>query len=157
MPQTATPIADDVPAAQWWERRRLRYNLALVAAIALGYFAYVAVVSHFADVIGRPILDEDGHVVGNDIEFGGIEGLLPCCGAGLALLLANLFYFIGAGIEGFIPRVRVGTYRRWAWRAGVAFSCSLPFSIALLHLLLCLFFPNWYDRTPIRLPPPGVG
>ena len=149
MPQTATPAAD-VPATQWWERRRLRYNLALIAAIVLGYFAYVAVVSHFADVIGAPIVDEDGTVIGNDIEFGGPAALFQCCGASIGLLLANLFYFLGAAVERLIPVVRVGTYRKWAWRAGVAFSCFLPFSIALLHLVLCLFFPNWYDRTPIK-------
>ena len=149
MPQTATPAAD-VPATQWWERRRPRYNLALIAAIVSGYFAYVAVVSHFADVIGAPIVDEDGTVVGNDIEFGGIAVIFQCCGASIGLLLANLFYFLGAGVERVVPPARVGTYRKWAWRAGVAFSCFLPFSIALLHLVLCLFFPNWYDRTPIQ-------
>ena len=85
MPQTATPAAD-VPATQWWERRRPRYNLALIAAIVSGYFAYVAVVSHFADVIGAPILDEDGTVVGNDIEFGGIAVIFQCCGASIGLL-----------------------------------------------------------------------
>jgi hypothetical protein len=154
MPQPATPAAD-VPAMRWWERRRLRYNLALIAAIVLGYFAYVAVVSHFADVIGAPIVDEDGTVMGNDIEFGGIAAIFQCCGAGIGLLLANLFYFLGAGVERFVPRARVGRYRKWAWRAGVAFSCLLPFSIALLHLVTCVFFPDWYDRTPIRIGDPA--
>lgn len=149
MPQTATPVAD-VPAMQWWERRRLRYNLALIAAIVLGYFAYVAVVSHFADVIGAPIMDEDGTVVGNDIEFGGIAVIFHSGGVIVGLLFANLFYFLGAGVERWVSPARIASYRRWAWRAGVTFSCFLPFSIALLHLVLCLFFPNWYDRTPIQ-------
>ena len=149
MSETATPAAD-VPATQWWEGRRLRYNLALMAAVVLGYFAYVAVVGHFADVMGAPVVDEDGTVIGNDIEFGGIAVIFQCCGVSIGLLLANLFYFLGAGVERFVPSARVAGYRKWAWRAGVAFSCFLPFSIALLHLVVCLFFPNWYDRTPIQ-------
>lgn len=150
MLQTTTPAAD-VPATQWWERRRLRYNLALSTAIVLGYFAYVAVVSHFVDVIGAPIVNENGIVIGNNIEFGGPAALFECCGASIGLPLANLFYFLGAGVERLVSTAHVGTFRKWAWRAGVALSCFLPFSIALLHLVLCLFFPIWYDRTPIRL------
>ena len=149
MPHAAAPTVD-VPATQWWERRRFRYNVALVAAIVLGYHAYTTVVGHFADVIGAPVVDEDGTVIGNDIDFGGVAVLFQGCGAGVGLLLANLFYFLGAGVERFVRPGRVGAYRRWAWRAGVALSCSLPFSVALLHLVLCLFFPNSYDRTPVR-------
>ena len=149
MPQTATPAAD-VPATQWWERRRLLYNFALIVAIVLGYFAYVAVVSHFADVIGAPSVDENGSVIVNEIEFTVFTVIFQCCGASIGLLLANLFYFLGAGVERLVPPARVATYREWAWRAGVAFSCFLPFSVALLHLVLCLFFPNWYARTPIQ-------
>jgi hypothetical protein len=156
MQHSPTP-AVDAPATQWWERRRLRYNLALVAAMVLGYFAYVAVVSHFADVVAAPIVDENGKVIGNDIEFGGIAVIFQCFGAGVGLLLANLFYFLGAVAERWVPPARVTTYRKWAWRAGVAFSCFLPFSIALLHLVFCLFFPNWYDRIPIRIGGPAGG
>jgi hypothetical protein len=148
MHQTPTPAAD-VPATQWWERRRLRYNLALVAAIVLGFFAYVAVASHFADVIA-PVVDEDGTVIGSGIEFTVFTVAFQCCGASIGLLMANLFYFLGASVEQWVARPRVGIYRKWAWRAGVAFSCFLPFSIALLHLVLCLFFPHWYDRTPME-------
>ena len=107
---------------QWWERRRLRYNLALVVAIILGYLSYVSVVSHFADVIGSPIRDEDGRIVGHDIELGGIAILCQGCAASIALLFANLFYFLGAGVEQLVPPEWIAIYRKWAWRAGVAFS-----------------------------------
>jgi hypothetical protein len=149
MHQTTDHTAD-LPASRWWERRRLRYNVALIASIILGYMAYVAVVTHFEDVIAAPWVDENGTVIGNDIEFGGIAVIFQCCGASLGLLLATLFYYLGAGVERLVPPARVATYRKWAWRAGLAFSCFLPFSIALLHLFFCLFFPSWYDRTPIR-------
>jgi hypothetical protein len=151
MPQTDGLHADS-SASDWWERRRLRYNVALIISILLGYMAYAAVVTRFADVVAAPWVDENGAVIGNDLDLGGITVIFDCCGAVTALILANLFYFLGAGVERIVPAVRVAPCRKWAWRAGVLFSCLLPFSIAVTHLVLCLYFPNSYDRTPIVFP-----
>lgn len=144
---------ETLTAMQWWERRRLIYNLALLSSIVLGYVAYVIVVTIYADTIGAPVLYSDGTVVAtNNIDFGGVALIGACCGASIGLLLANICYFLGAGLEGFITSEWRERYRKRAWWGGLAFSCFLPFSIALLHLTMCIFFPNSYDRTPIVLP-----
>jgi hypothetical protein len=142
------PTAAD-SAMEWWERRRLRFNAALIASIVIAFFAYLAVLGACSDVIGAPIVDADGTIVGRDTEVGGYAAGLQCCGAVVGLLLANFCYFLGALFEPEVPAARVGVYRKWAWRLGVAFACFLPLSIPLLHVVACLFFPDSYDHAPV--------
>ena len=151
---TTPPTIDPsypLPPENGWGERRLRYNVSLVAAIVAAGLSYVLIVAHFNDVIGRPIVDGAGRVVGHEpVELAGVEGMAQCCGVVIAVGLANVFYLLGAGVERLVPPARVDAYRRWAWRAGVLISCALPRSAPLLHLTCCLFFPAAYDHTPIR-------
>ena len=150
MPHASDP-APLLPARTWWERRRVVYNAALVSSIVVGGLSYVAILACFGDVIGRPIVDAAGRVVGHEtVDAAGIEGIVQCCGCVIAIGIANLFYCLGTALEGHVPLRHVAAYRRWAWWAGVVFSCALPLSIPLLHLVCCLFFPGAYDHTPMR-------
>ena len=151
MPHVSDP-ASLLPARVWWEQHRLRYNAALIGSVVIGGLSYVAILAQFGDVIGRPIVDAGGHVVGHEaVDAAGIEGIAQCCGCVVAVGLANLFYFLGAVLEGNVPLHHVTAYRRRAWWAGAAFSCALPLSVPLLHLVCCLFFPGVYDHTPIHM------
>ena len=134
---------------QWWERRRLRYNLWLIAALVGGGFTTLLVMDMFQDRIFAPIVDEKGKFIAYDDDIGGVAILGPCCASVMGIGLANVCFFLGALCERFVQQEHVAAYRKWAWRLGLWFSCLLPFSVALLHLVFCLFFPQWYDRTPI--------
>jgi hypothetical protein len=126
------------------------YNAALIACGLCGYIAYLAVINHYVNIIGQPVVDsETGKVVDYFLDSGGIESLFQCCGAFIAILLANVCYLLGEAIERFVPQRHIDTYRTWAWWSGLAFSCCLPFSIAALHLMCCWFFPTLYDHTPL--------
>lgn len=109
-------------AAEWWGARRLRYNLALLAAGAIAFVCYVSAVwTRCAGVFGADV------TIFTTV-FQGIGYLL-------AMGLANLFYYLGPGMERFVAPVHIGTYRRWAFRAGLLFSVALPFVVPLIVLI----------------------
>lgn len=134
---------------RWWEARRLAYNIALIMSLVLGYLAFTVVVTHFEHIIADPIIDEEtGEFIAYDMDLGGVAGLFHCAGGFMGLLMANACYFLGAAVEKRVAYRYVAVYRKWAWRMGVAFSCFMPFSISIIHLLLCMFYPEYYNTTP---------
>jgi hypothetical protein len=109
-------------AAAWWGSRRRRYNVALVAAGVVAFVCYLgALQARCADTPGV-------EVTLFTILFQGIGYLI-------AMGVANVFYLIGPGLERFVRPVARPNYRRWAFRAGLAFSIALPFAIPLAILV----------------------
>jgi hypothetical protein len=105
----------------WWASRRRRYNLALVAAGVLAFICYLAAFElRCANTPGA-------EVTLFTTLFQGITYLL-------AMGLANLFYQLGPGLERFVEPSLRPDYRRWAFRAGLAFSVALPFAVPLVIL-----------------------
>ncbi len=148
MSQPASPDSD-FPTRNWWEGRRLHYNVALIIAMILGYMAFGGVLDAFEHIICAPIIIKDsGRLHSYDCDMGGIASLFHCAGACSGLLLANACYLLGPFCELFVPDEWIDSYRKWAWRAGLAFSCFLPFTIALFHLMMCLLYPSWFNPTP---------
>lgn len=143
------------PARDWWKRRRLPYNLCLVGSIFVGFVAYQVILHTFKTTIGQPYVNPDGSPTGvydidvDDAPFGACAGL---CAASIVVLLANLFYSLGPALERFLRATVIPLYRPLAWWAGTLLSCAPPLAIPALHLVLCLFFPNAYDHTPILWP-----
>lgn len=109
-------------AAVWWRARRRRYNLALLAAGAIAFVCYVSAVwTRCAGVVGADVTIFTTIVQG--------IGYLAAMG------IANLFYFLGPGLERFVAPEHRAAYRRWAFRAGLLFSVALPFLVPLMVLI----------------------
>lgn len=94
----------NLTAYQWWEARRLRYNIALVVAGILAFVAYLIVLHSFSDRI------PDAEITLFTILFQGI-GYLSF------MVVANVFYFWGRcrrGCRGFETLTHIeGCHMRW--------------------------------------------
>jgi hypothetical protein len=108
-------------AAGWWGARRRRYNLALVAAGLVAFMCYLGALQVWcAETPG--------------VEVTLFTTLFQGVGYLFAIGMANVCYFLGPGLERFVEPALRPRYRRWAFRAGLAFSVALPFAIPLLIL-----------------------
>src|SRR5947209_2218814 len=96
-----TEILDDVnlSASQWWEARRLRYNVGLVLAGVLAFIAYIIVLHIFSD-----------RIPGAEITLFTIlfQGIGYMC----FMVAANIFYFLGALSERLPHLHDLESYRR---------------------------------------------
>lgn len=106
----------------WWEKRRLVYNLALAAS---GWAAYLATAAlHYA--FGNTFWPTTTAFVGITIVLGGAF-LLVMAGA-------NVMFMLGVWTESLLRPQNVETYRKTAWRLGLAGSIALPFIFPLMNL-----------------------
>lgn len=99
----------------WWEARRLRYNLGLVAAGALGLAIETTALVLWAAT------QPDWLWL---ILFQGLIYLLYMLGA-------NLFYLLGAAVEGVLRPSPAAAYRTSAFALGCATAWGLPVLAAL--------------------------
>ena len=121
------------PAHRWWEARRLRYNIALVMAGILAFLAYLIVLFIFSDRI------PDAEITLFTILFQGIGYLF-------FMLVANVFYFLGALSER-LPRIRdLESHRRFAYALGFWFSVALPFIVPVLLAYFAIFHPEAWQQ-----------
>jgi hypothetical protein len=120
-------MSDDA-AMDWWEQRRLKYNLGLVISGLLAFASYVGVVDRCISSGAMP-----------DAEITLFTTAFQAVGYLLMMGLANLCYFAGAFIEArFVEQPKVERYRRVAFGFGFWFSVLLPFMIPALVGLQCL-------------------
>jgi hypothetical protein len=120
------PQADDrapLSAREWWGQRQWPYNRALLAAGFLAFLCYV---------IALEVRCADS----TDVEVTVFTILFQGVGYLLAMGLANVCYQLGAGAERLVPHDARGSYRRWAFRAGLGFSVALPFLVPAAVLVL---------------------
>jgi hypothetical protein len=122
-------------SAEWWERRRLRYNIGLIFAGLLAFACYVAVVE-WGVSIGA--IQGGGEITLFTTIFQGIGYLFM-------MLVANAFYGLGPYGERKMKPADIDQYRRIAFRLGFWFSMLLPFSIPVLLVCLCLIRPTWWQ------------
>ena len=107
-------------AWQWWERRRLRYNVGLLIAGISAFVLYLVVCFAFSSKLPMEI----------DVTIFTI--LFQAVGYFFYILVANIFYCLGALSEG-LPRMRsLESYRETAFTFGFWLSVTLPFLEPLL-------------------------
>ena len=115
-------------ALRWWERRRLRYNIGLIAAGALAFIAYAAVILRFGDVINATDLSQADEFSGFTLVFQGIGYLFM-------MFVANICFFLEPLSEWWLHPQDVATYRKVAFRLGFWCSFALPFTTPVLLLV----------------------
>ena len=110
----------------WWANRRLRYNIGLLVAGALGFGLYAIAISRCIDLRAP----------------GGWEmTILTTLFQGFAYLVmigvANLCYYLGPWSERLVRPANVARYRKIVFRLGFWFSVLLPFAPAVLLFVTC--------------------
>jgi hypothetical protein len=119
----------DLTPFQWWESRRLRYNVGMVVAGLLAFIVYITELAVFRDRI------PDAEI---NVFMIGLQGV----GYLLFMLVANGFYFLGALTER-LPHMRsLASHRRLVYRLGFWFSMALPFLAPLLIAYYAVFHPG---------------
>lgn len=131
------------PESQWWEARRLRYNIGLVVAGILAFIAYVAVLSTFGDIILSSDNSENDAFTIFTLLFQGIGYLFM-------IIVANICYFLGELSERSIRPRNVDAYRRVAYALGFWFSVGLPFMVPVLLAYLAIFHPQAWRQDMNR-------
>ena len=111
---------------QWWEARRLRYNLALAAAGWLAYGLNAALFYAF------------DHPIWKNLQ-GGISMTLFLGALFLVLMgLANICYLAGAITESIVQPADRDGFRRHAYTLGFWGSLAVPFLFPLANLALLI-------------------
>ncbi len=114
---------------QWWEARRLRFNIGLIIAGLLAFTSYLLVYYSFSSSIPMEI-----DVTIFTILFQGIGYLFY-------MLLANVFYCLGSLSER-LPRMRnLESHRKFTYTLGFLLSVSLPFLEPLFLAYYAIFHP----------------
>jgi hypothetical protein len=122
-------VDGDLPAREWWESQRLRYNIGLAAS---GIMAFVL----FAIILfSLPIED-----------FG--TGLFGIITLGISYLFfmggANACYLIGPLSERLIRPKDIVGYRRRAYGLGFWFSFAVPFLLPILQICKVIRYTIMY-------------
>jgi hypothetical protein len=108
-------------AWNWWEQRRLRYNIALVVAGLLAFVCYVAVVDRGISTGAMP---------GAEITI--FTTVFQAIGYVFMIAVANICYLAGPFSESVIKPTNLDRYRRVTFHLGFWFSVLLPFSIPVI-------------------------
>jgi len=110
----------------WWQSRRLRYNLALAAA---GWLAYGATLGMAAF---------SGHPMWRDWQ-GGLSMTLFLGVVFLAVMgAANVCYLIGPALEAWLKPADPTSFRRSAYPLGLWSSIALPFAFPAIYLAMLI-------------------
>lgn len=118
-----TAKIDAMNTRQWWESRRLRYNLGLIIAGILAFSCCVVVVGTDRFMQRHP----EAEMTLFTTLFQGVAYLFM-------MGIANLCYLLGPGSERLIKPKNVTTYRKLMFGLGFWFSVLLPFGIPALLL-----------------------
>ena len=134
-------VIDDSGA--WWESRRRRYNLALVAAVSGAFVCYAFVIEWIGHTVQGP------HGEPADVEITIFTVLFQGLGYLLMMGVANLCYFLGPFSEKILRPRDSDRYRTIAYRFGVCFSVVLPFLVPLLLAIFAAYRPqDFYPTSP---------
>lgn len=115
----------------WWEKRRLRYNIALIVAGVVAFAVYVWVVDRG---VSR------GTMAGAEITLFTIA--FQAIGYLVMMAIANLCYRLGAYSEAVIRPTNVEGYRQITYWMGFWFSVLLPFTVPALVAWSYLIHPG---------------
>jgi hypothetical protein len=111
---------------QWWEARRVRYNLALAAAGWIAFGLAVAILYAFGELIWTSWSSALGRTLFLGIGFLAFMGV------------ANICYLLGAIAEAIIKPANVDAFRRSAYALGLWGSVAAPFLFPLSILAVLL-------------------
>ncbi len=111
-------------AFKWWEGHRLHYNLGLIKAGFGAFICYIIVFQIF-----KHKMDPDVEISWFTILFQGIAYLI-------AMMLANLCFFLGVLSEKLIRPKNAERHRRFVYNIGYWLSVALPFSIPAIVLVM---------------------
>ncbi|MCU1285876.1 MAG: hypothetical protein JWO13_2226 [Acidobacteriales bacterium] len=124
-------VGDFRTERNWWEQRRLRYNIGLVAAGLLAFVCYVVVVDRGISTGTMP-----------DAEITLFTTAFQAVGYLFMMALANVCYLAGPLSESIVKPTNVDHYRRLTFRLGFWFSVLLPFTIPGLIAWFYLIHPS---------------
>jgi hypothetical protein len=110
---------EGIGADEWWDSRRLRYNVALILAGAIAFVLYVwAFEVRCLDV--------------PDAEISLFTTCFQAVGYAFAMALANVCYQLGPACERLVPKRHADSYRQISYASGFAISVAAPFSVPLM-------------------------
>src|SRR5262245_56573218 len=112
-------------ALQWWNGRRLKYNIALAVAGLVAFITYATLVCSFAETF------PDRGITGFTSIFHGMGFLL-------VMVVANVCYFLGPLSESLLQPDDRLRYRETAYALGFWFSVALPFVFPALVLIIII-------------------
>ncbi|MBI4852593.1 MAG: hypothetical protein HY819_12425 [Acidobacteria bacterium] len=113
----------------WWESRRLNYNIGLAICSILAFFFHLMILASFPSNFP-------------ELEITLFTLLFSFIGFILFMGLANFCYFLGVFSERFPIFVDINYHRRVTYYLGCCFSFVLPFSAPILTLLSIFYCPN---------------
>jgi hypothetical protein len=114
---------------QWWQARRLRYNMFLAGGGWAAYGAAVGLHYAFGDQVWR-----DWRVGLGMTLFLGVAYLV-------VMGFANVFYLLGPAVESWVKPVDLDRYRRTAFAMGAWGSLIVPLSFPLWLLSVLIARP----------------
>lgn len=140
-------VTDPSPWAteRWWAARRLRYNIGLLIAGALGFVCYAVVVSRCI-ALNAP---GDWEITFLTIGFQSVAYLI-------AIGVVNLCYSLGPWCERFVQPANVARYRRLGVKLGFGLSVLLPLAPATITLLYCHMHAGEEKRIILQLNTPEI-
>ena len=118
----------NLEARNWWERRRMHYNIGLVVAGLLAFAVYVMVVDEGISTGAMPCAE----ITLFTTAFQGLGYLLM-------IAVANVCYCAGPICESVMKQQNVDRFRRVTFHLGFWFSVLLPFAIPVIVALSYLF------------------
>jgi hypothetical protein len=111
-------------AKDWWEPRRLRYNIGLAIAGFLAFICYVGAVDRGISAGATP----GAEITLFTTAFQGVGYLFM-------MALANVCYLAGPLSESLFRPINLDRYRRITYWLGFGFSVLLPFGMPALVLI----------------------
>lgn len=119
-------IENSLQSSEWWRKRRLQYNTAIILTGIGAFICYLVVFGIFHKRLGP----------GADVT------LFTTMFQGIAYLLvigvANICYYIGPISEKIIKPKDIDRYRNIAYNLGLWGSVILPFTIPILVIIRAL-------------------
>ena len=111
-------IVNHITPWKWWESQRVKYNLSLVIAGIIAFVSYVVLASVFGQYF-------------NQLEITIFTTAFQAIGYLFAMIIANIFYFLGPVSELLLKPKNTELYRKTCFKIGLYFSVGLPFLIPL--------------------------
>jgi lipopolysaccharide export LptBFGC system permease protein LptF len=112
---------------QWWEERRLKYNIGLIISGITAFFFYV--------ILGSTLImpyDEEFEITLYTIVFQSIGYLLM-------IFIANIFYKLGHNVDTMYNKDNNEQFRQRLFNLGYWFSFALPFLIPIMIIIRYIF------------------
>jgi hypothetical protein len=122
-PATAQSLSA-VDRRSFWQGRRLRFNIALLASGLLAGLAFAAVL--VAWTVWPPPPEDFGHA---DFEL--LPLVLAPFAFGFAMVLANGLYLLGPVSEALLRPKNADAFRRRTYALGVSVAVALPWLVPL--------------------------